>query len=397
MKRHAPLIAVLLAVAACAAEPLDVGLTAGQTALDGEIIAVQLIVTATFEDLTPLADGGEDATIKPIRGARFEVLGEGDALLGWGITDATGGGAALFDATAGEPLRVRVLALSGHRASTVAVRSEDYAIHGAESAATAAAEVMEIAVHASAEGAGAAFNLFDDVFTTVRLLADRYGPVEGLDVVWTPGVGHPCGSCYLPLAHTILVGGSEADPDQWDDSVVLHELGHWFEAQLASTTNPGGPHDGSRTEPDQAWSEGFASFFGQALLADPVYVDSFGDGTWSMDLERMGGDHAWGTEDGTLAAPVSENLVAAVLWDFFDDGPPEPNDALAANLLVILDPAVHWFGAAEPLDTGFQGVDLADYLTGWLATGNGRWWSVAKIVLGRDYPYPFHAPPIPTP
>ena len=116
-----------------------------------------------------------------------------------------------------------------------------------------------------------------------------------------------------------------------------------------------------------------------------------------MDLERMGGDHAWGTDDGTLAGLVSENLVAAVLWDFFDSGNPEPNDTLAANLLLILDPAVNWLGAEEPMDTGFAGVDLADYLTGWLATGNGRWWSIAKIVLARDYPYPFHKPPIPAP
>jgi len=397
MNRNTPLIAILVAVTACGAEPLDVGLAAGQTALDGETITVDLIVTATFEDLTPLADGGTDSAVRPIRGARFEVLGDGDVPLALGVIDGTGGGAATFDAVAGEPLRVRVLALNGHRAVSVAVRSEDYAIHAVESAEVAAAVVMEIAVHASAEGAGAAFNLFDGVSTTVEALADRYGPVEGLDVVWTLGVAHPCGSCYLPQAHAMLVGGSEADPDQWDDSVVLHELGHWFEAQLANTTNPGGPHDGSRTEPDLAWSEGFASFFAQALLADPVYVDSFGDGTWSMDLERMGGEHAWGTEDGTLSAPVSENLVAAVLWDFFDDGLPEPNDALAANLLLILDPAVHWLGAEEPLNTGFQGVDLADYLTGWLATGNGRWWSVARIVLARDYPYPFHAPPIPAP
>ncbi len=397
MMRVAPLIVLALLLAACAAEPGGAAFSAGRAALDGDVIAVELTVTATYEDRAPRADGSEDVTTKPIRGARFEVLADGDVLLAEGVLDADGQGGAAFEAIAGEAIRVRILALNAHRLSAVAVRSEDYAVYAAESAPAGAVEEMMIPVHASAGAGGGAFNLFDGVASAVRTLTGRYGPTAGLDVVWTPGVGHGCGSCYLPGAHAMLVGGAAGDPDQWDDSVVLHELGHWFEAQLAATTNPGGPHDGSPTDPDLAWSEGFASFFAQAHLGDPVYVDSFGDGTWSMDLERMGGDYAWGTADGTLGGPVSENLVAAVLWDLFDQGSPEPNDGLATDLLILLDPAVYWLGGDAPPDSGFPGVDLADYLTGWLATGNGRWWSVADIVLARDYPYPFHAPPIPAP
>jgi len=365
--------------------------------LGGDPVAVDLSFTATYEDRTPLADGGEAVAERPIRLARFEVLDQEDALLAAGVTDDDGTGRAVFEAVTGEPVRVRVLALSGHRAVMVAVRNEDYAVHAVDSAGVPADTLMEIDVHADAAGAGGAFNLFGGVAGAVRSVVEQYGIAADLDVVWTPGLGHPCGSCYLPWAQAMLVGGSEADPDQWDDSVILHELGHWFEASLAASTNPGGPHDGAPTYPDQAWSEGFASFFGQALLGDPVYVDSFAETTWSMDLERMGGAHAWGTEGGTLDGALSENLVSAVLWDLFDDGNAEPNDALAAGLFVVLDPAVSWLGADEPLDVGFSGVDLADYLTGWLATGNARWWSVAEVVLARDYPYPFHAPPVPAP
>ena len=397
MTYRIPLLALLLLFTACAAEPGDPTFTAGLAALDGDPVTVQLTVAATYEDRAPLADGGEDITTKPIRGARFEVLADDDVLLAEGVTDATGNGGATFEAIAGEAVRVRVLALTAHRASTVAVRNDDYAIYAVESAPAGAEELMELPVHAAAEAGGGAFNLFDGVAHVVRTLTDRYGPTTGLDVVWTPGVGHGCGSCYLPTANVRRVGGAGGEPDQGDDSVVLHELGHWFEAQLAATTNPGGPHDGSPTDPDLAWSEGFASFFGQAHIGDPVYVDSFESGIWSMDLERMAGNHAWGTEDGTLAGPVSENLVAAVLWDLFDQGAPEPADALAVDLLLLLEPAVYWLGGDAATDTGAGGVDLADYITGWLATGNGRWWSLADVVLARGYPYPFHAPPIPAP
>lgn len=389
-------IAVVFFLFSCA-EPVEVGWSVERAALDGEPVQVSLSVMATYEDRTPLVNGGEDVVIRPIRCAWFEVLGAGDELLAHGVTGDGGAAAVTFDGVAGEEIRVRILALSGRRDMTVAVRNDEYAIHAVESGAAPADDEIEINVHAGAAGAGAAFNIFDRVSSAVAGLADRYGPVKGLDVVWTPGVPHPCGSCFLPWGGVMLVGGGDADPDQWDDSVILHELGHWFEENLAATTNPGGAHDGVPTFPDVAWSEGFASFFGQALIGSPVYLDSFGEGTWSMDLERMGGSHAWGTEDGALDGFVSENLVSAILWDLFDDGEPEPHDHLAAGLFIVLDPAVDWLGADGFVDVGYDGVDLADYLTGWLVSGKGRWTSVAQIVVARDYPYPFRAPPMPTP
>ena len=395
MMRTATIVAVL-SLFACA-EPTEFGWSVGRAALDGEPVQVSLWISATYEDLTPLADGGDDVEARPIRGALFEVLAAGDELLAQGVTGDDGVAAVTFEGVAGEDLRVRILALSGHRDVAVAVRNDGYAIHAVESAAVPADDVVEIDVYADAAGAGGAFNLFDEVSSAVAGVAARYGPVEGLDVVWTPGVPHPCGSCFLSWGGVMLVGGAAADPDQWDDSVILHELGHWFEENLAATTNPGGAHDGVPTFPDMAWSEGFASFFGQALIGSPVYLDSFSEGTWSMDLERMGGDHAWGTEEGALDGFVSENLVSAILWDLVDDGEPEPHDNLAADLFIVLDPAVDWLGAADFVDVGSDGVDLADYLTGWLVSGKGRWGSVAEIVAARDYPYPFHAPPMPAP
>ena len=389
-------IVAALSLFACA-EPVEFGLSVGRAALDGDSVEISLSFMATYEDWQPLADGGEDVVIRPIRRARFEVLAAGDELLAQGVTGDGGAAVVTFGGVAGEEIRVRILALSGRRDMTVAVRNDEYAIHAVESAAVPADDEIEINVHADAAGAGGAFNIFDGVNSAVAGIVARYGAVEGLDVVWTPGVPHPCGSCFLPWGGVMLVGGGDADPDQWDDSVILHELGHWFEESLAATTNPGGAHDGVPTFPDMAWSEGFASFFGQALIGSPVYQDSFGEGVWSMDLERMGGSNAWGTEDGALDGLVSENLVSAILWDLFDDGEPEPHDNIAAGLFIVLDPAVDWLGAADFVDVGYDGVDLADYLIGWLVSGKGRWLSVAEIVAGRDYPYPFHAPPLPAP
>ncbi|MBM4372603.1 MAG: hypothetical protein FJ098_13160 [Deltaproteobacteria bacterium] len=386
-----PLVAI-----ACVAVPEPALETREAVALEEGGLTVHLLLSAAYEDLQPQPDGSLDAATRPIRGALIEVLGPGGLLLAHGALDATGTAELTFEASPGLPLRVRVLALTAQRFLSVAVRSGSYAIHALESPVVPADGSMVLSLLATADSAGPAFNLFDAVSAAARELAVRYGPLPGLDVVWSAGLSHPCGSCYLPFAAAILVGGGETDPDHWDDSVVLHELGHWFEDSLSASTSPGGAHDGTPTWPDLAWSEGFASAFGQGFLGSPVYVDSLADSAWSMDLERMGGSHAWGTEGGHLEDDVSENLVAAVLWDLQDDGA-EPHDALAAGLLRILDPAVAWLGREDRPDVGFPGVDLADYLTGWFTTGAGRWWEVADIVLARDYPYPFHAPPLALP
>lgn len=199
---------------------------------------------------------------------------------------------------------------------------------------------------------------------------------------WRPGFSAPCGSCFRPgPAPVIDLGGRISDPDQWDDAIILHELGHHLAAIYSRDDSPGGPHDGDRVDPAIAWSEGFATFHAGWQLAAPVQLDYTITGVATLDLEAADDPRAYGTEGATLDGPVSERLVAAVLWDLYDAPPADDDDAALgdATLTPVFDALAHRD------DRGAPGVDLADYLdTLWCPAPPPG----APLILDtRDYPY----------
>ena len=63
-----------------------------------------------------------------------------------------------------------------------------------------------------------------------------------------------------------ILGGIEGeictDTDHYDNSVIIHEYGHFLEKSFAQSDSPGGSHDGDNIiDPRLAWSEGWADFF----------------------------------------------------------------------------------------------------------------------------------------
>lgn len=58
-----------------------------------------------------------------------------------------------------------------------------------------------------------------------------------------------------------------SDTDHFDDSVILHEYGHFLEDNYGSSASPGGSHNGNFIiDPRLAWSEGWANYFQAAVL-----------------------------------------------------------------------------------------------------------------------------------
>ncbi len=67
-----------------------------------------------------------------------------------------------------------------------------------------------------------------------------------------------------------------ADTDHFDNSVILHEYGHFLEDRYGFSSSPGGSHDGNFViDPRLAWSEGWANYFQAAVRS---YNDSSSDG-----------------------------------------------------------------------------------------------------------------------
>ncbi|MEY4615625.1 MAG: hypothetical protein RJB66_585 [Pseudomonadota bacterium] len=142
-----------------------------------------------------------------------------------------------------------------------------------------------------------------------------------------------------------ILGGSNgnvdsADTDHFDDSVILHEYGHFLEHQYWKTFSPGGFHNGNLIiDPRLAFSEGFANFLASAVLGSSKYIDTIGspnqpDVGVYLDLETepaapIDVNQATGVRDMIITKnPVGEGIyrevsVSRALYDYIDNTPSE--------------------------------------------------------------------------
>jgi hypothetical protein len=184
-----------------------------------------------------------------------------------------------------------------------------------------------------------------------------------LHIVWQEGEVLGCGTCYedSDLPKTIYLYGVARDNDALDDPVILHELGHFLQTNYSHEDSPMGPHDGTPTDPRLAWAEGWATAFSSMVRGDPAWFDTRGSSRTFVDLETPDPDYGFFTGED-VTDPISEYLVAAVLYDLWDD----VNDG--ADVISLGGDAVrplleHLMGG-ERAERGVPGVDFVDYLDG---------------------------------
>lgn len=134
-------------------------------------------------------------------------------------------------------------------------------------------------------------------------------------------------SFYLPgYSRLFILGGinddiDNADTDHFDNSVILHEYGHFLEDSVFASDSPGGSHNGNKViDPRLAWSEGWGNFFQAAVQDSPYYLDTEGNIDGSTDFAFY-----VDLEDQTRDVPIydgegnfREFSVTRLLWDAID-------------------------------------------------------------------------------
>ena len=120
------------------------------------------------------------------------------------------------------------------------------------------------------------------------------------------------------------MGDANQDTDEYDDHVVVHEWGHYFEDQLSRSDSVGGPHSGGQ-ELDMrvAMGEGFGNALSGMIINDPFYRDSNGSqqaNGFSINVER-----------NDPAGWYDEFTTQSVLYDIYD-GAQDGDDTLALGL-----------------------------------------------------------------
>ncbi|MFS4458771.1 hypothetical protein [Bdellovibrio sp. HCB2-146] len=185
---------------------------------------------------------------------------------------------------------------------------------------------------------GAAFNIYYDILMANDYIRSEIGNAawvaSKVTVYWKAGFNPytyydqsaPL-SFYVPGERKLyILGGSNGnvktqDTDHFDDSVILHEYGHFLEDVYGHTDSPGGSHNGNFIiDPRLAWSEGWANYFQSAVLsstdavpASPnhrprIYIDTYGWKTSSADA-TAGANIAVDMNDGGGTALYDRSVV----------------------------------------------------------------------------------------
>ena len=195
---------------------------------------------------------------------------------------------------------------------------------------------------AMASGIGGAFNILDafvkgsefiqkiDPCAPQNLSCKPILPPTLLTGYWEQGV--QSSTSYEGTNNTIFINGGfrqpgatvvTGDTDEYDDTILLHEYGHFVATRLAHDDSPGGQHILLDDTQDirLAWSEGWATFFASAVLGSPLIVDTKDKKTLSkFNIETLS------TASTSVLYTTNEAAISAILWDLFDATPSQDDD-----------------------------------------------------------------------
>ncbi len=304
-------------------------------------------------------DGNINGTPNPIRQAQVSVLNSSGAIVQCGTTDDSGQFSVSVPVSSGN-YTILISARIYDAVTKAAVfnnptESDVHSISTTVSGASSAA-VGTLTATATGELKGGAFNILDKIYAANEYLLTQTNnctssftdctPFTGARAVfifWDKGVNPGAYvnsgplSFYLPGDYELYILGGlsgdtdNSDCDHFDNSIIIHEYGHFIEDIFSDSDSPGGNHNGNTIlDPRLAWGEGFANFFQAAVTNIAYYRDTSGntDGFFSsifdVDLESGTSDSASIMGEGNF----HEFSVTRLLWDAID---PANDDTVAAS------------------------------------------------------------------
>ena len=139
--------------------------------------------------------------------------------------------------------------------------------------------------------------------------SDSFSPATG-------GVGTYYRSATDSSAGIYLLGTENVDTDEYDEHVIIHEWGHYFQDKFSRDDSVGGTHSlDEKLDFRVAFSEGWGNAFSGMATDDAYYRDSGGAGQasgFSINLESNN------TSTPSRNGWFSESSVHSILYDIFD-------------------------------------------------------------------------------
>ncbi len=228
--------------------------------------------------------------------------------------------------------------------------------------------------------AAAPFSLLDVAYEVLTLVqaANPNAEFPALKILWStqnrssnnfdPPNGNIGTTSFLagPNGGVFVLGDANVDTDEFDQHVIAHELGHYFQDAFSRDDSLGGPHGNSDVlDLRVAFSEGWGNAFSGIVKNDPRYRDSFGAGQAS----DFGFDVESNPNPATSRAGwYSEASVQSLIFDFFDSTA-DTNDAVALGFAPIFTVMNSDLRTLDPLTSIFPMVRALKARNGGAAAG----------------------------
>ncbi len=327
---------------------------------------VTVTSTAQFRYRLVTVGGLGAALTANIRHAEVQILNSSGSIVQCGTTSSTGTISMTVPNGAGT-YTLKVLSRADNsymKASVLDAPSTNtpYSISQSFSVGASDTSVSVTLPNAEYQGTleGGAFNILDQVFKSNEYLRNNtnsaswcsgvctvFTVAPKVAIYWKPGfnpgsylnqasIGK---SFYLNtdapslsmLKGIYILGGlyndfNCQDTDHYDNSVIIHEYGHYIEDAYSVVDSPGGNHNGnSIIDPRLAWGEGWGNFFQSAVLGNSVYRDTVRNSACTsgtallanIDLETQGTDIPAASPNGE--GVFREISVSRMLWETIDN------------------------------------------------------------------------------
>lgn len=294
-------------------------------------------------------------TQQPIREATVELVGASGNIIETETTSTTG--AYSFVVASGTDVRVRVKAqllrtTGGNEIDLTVVDNTNgnalYTVQGSLTAASTATATRNLNAPSGWGGtsytsarAAAPFALLDTIYdaTQAFITADADIDFPKLEIYWSPQnrsasgdvtqgeIGTSSFTRFNGVPTILILGDANSDTDEYDESVITHEYGHYFEREFSRSGSIGGSHSlNNRLDMRVAFSEGFGNALAGFVDA-PRYRDTLGT--------SQNRDFGFELESNSYTQPgwYSEGSVQSILYDIMDaaaDGPDAINGGLGA-------------------------------------------------------------------
>ena len=188
------------------------------------------------------------------------------------------------------------------------------------------------------------FAILDSIYLAMKkvLTADSSVVFPPLKLNWT--VNNVESGTYFDGVDNIMIQGDQkGDSDEYDDHIMIHEWGHYFEAKFSRADSIGGRHTtGDHLDIRLAFGEGWGNAWSAIATDDPIYFDTMGSNGWNMNIE---------TATHETPGWFSEASIQRILYDLYDS-----NDDGADTLSLGFKPIYDVLVGSQKRTTAFTSI-----------------------------------------